>query len=58
LENVRWLKRRFRLSEVEGTLPTRIACFDLLTRTLEWERILEPAGLNLLFSIHAAPTTS
>lgn len=51
-QNLRWLRGRLGLHENLGSLPTRIACFDLSRRTVEWEVILEDAGVNVLFSIH------
>lgn len=52
-ENVRWVKHRFGGGGV-GLKPTRLLTFDLAARTVEQEVNLEPGGLNVVFSIHAA----
>ena len=51
-QNLRWLKHRFGLRGTPGNLPSRIACFDLSTESLCWERNVEEHGMSVLFSIH------
>lgn len=51
-ENVRWLKHKLGGSGM-GLAPTRIAVFDLKHGKLCWERDLEPAGMNIVFSVHS-----
>ncbi len=51
-ENVRWLKHKLGGSGY-GLAPTRIAVFDLKRGKLCWETSLEPAGMNIVFSIHS-----
>jgi hypothetical protein len=50
-ENLRWLKHVFAPSQSANPLPTRIACYDLEKRAMEWEIDLEESGINALFSI-------
>ena len=52
-ENIRWVRHKLG-KETSGLRPSRIAQYDLKTGTLEWEHILEDAGLNAIFSIHEA----
>ena len=53
-QNIDWVRRGFRESDRLPPRPTRIARYDLDTRTLVSEIDLEPAGLNAVFSIHRA----
>lgn len=53
-ENIRWIKHKVGGHRTSGLRPSRIAMYDLGKRSLEWEFILEEAGLNAIFSIHAA----
>jgi hypothetical protein len=52
-ENIRWVKHKLG-GETSGLRPSRIAQYDLKQRCLDWEFNLEEAGLNAVFSIHAA----
>lgn len=54
-ENVLWAKKRLGGSGT-GLLPTRLALFDLRRGKLCWEIDLEPAGMNVIFSIHRVPS--
>lgn len=56
-ENVRRLKRWLG-ARGWGTLPTRVGVFDLADGRLLEEHDLEPAGLNAIFSLHAAPVSA
>lgn len=50
-ENVRWVKHM--LGGTGADLrPTRIALFDLKNERLVWDIDLEPAGMNVIFSVH------
>lgn len=51
-ENVRWVKHRLGLRPTPGSLPTRLAGFDLEGERLLWELNLEDLGLNAVFSLH------
>ncbi|MGG5253241.1 hypothetical protein ACQYAD_07075 [Neobacillus sp. SM06] len=37
-----------------GTMPTRIACYNLRLEKLLWEQELEEYGMNAIYSIHSA----
>ncbi len=50
-ENLRWVKFQMGLRETSGRLPTRVACFNLKKRTLDWTVDLEKHGMNAVFSI-------
>lgn len=50
-KNIEWVVDRVGVKKV---YPTRIAMFDLRNEKLCWEVDLEPAGVNVVFSIHAA----
>jgi hypothetical protein len=52
-ENVQWVKHRLG-GDGTGLRPTRIALFDLRHEKICWDVDLEPAGMNVVFSIHAA----
>ena len=51
-ENVRWVKRQ--LGVPAGSLPTRVAVYDIERRRLCLERTIERFGMSAIFSIHAA----
>lgn len=51
-ENIRWVRHKIGKRKTSGLRPSRIALYDLARRTMEWECILEDAGLNAIFSIH------
>ena len=51
--NLRWLRQQVRSMGRPESLPTRIASYDLTSRTLLWELPTEEAGLDAIFSIHA-----
>ncbi len=51
---VGWAKHRMGGSG-QGLLPTRVAMFDLRREEFLWELDLEPAGVNVIFSIHGVP---
>jgi hypothetical protein len=50
-QNVRWVKHQLG-GDGSDLLPTRIAMFDLRRGKLCWELNLEPAGMNVVFSVH------
>jgi hypothetical protein len=54
-QNVQWAKHRLAGGNGLGLLPTRIALFNLRTEKFCWDVDLEPAGVNVVFSIHNAP---
>lgn len=54
-EKVSWVKQKLGGNSSVGLRPTRIAQFDLERRRLDWEVDLEPAGMNVIFSVHAQP---
>jgi hypothetical protein len=55
-QNVNWVKHK--LGGAGSDLrPTRLAMFDLKRERLCWDIDLEPAGLNVVFSVHLAPGT-
>ncbi len=54
-DNLRWLKSNLGGSGW-GLAPARVAVFDLTRGEMVWEHILEPLGLNIVFSIHAVNT--
>jgi hypothetical protein len=49
-ENIRWVKRRFGMDA--GTMPTRVALYDLYLRKLCCEQSVEQQNLGAVFSIH------
>jgi hypothetical protein len=49
-ENIHWIKRH--LGKHAGTLPTRIALYDLQRQALCWEYSMEELGMGAIFSIH------
>lgn len=53
-ENVRWVKHKLG-GKGADLRPTRIALFDLKAGRMVWEIDLEPAGMNVVFSVHRAP---
>jgi hypothetical protein len=53
-QNLDWMRRGFRDSDRHPPAPTRIAKYDLERGMLLQEVDLEPAGMNTVFSIHAA----
>jgi hypothetical protein len=52
-QNVRWVKYRLG-GRGTGLLPTRLIMFDLRKERRCWEVDLEPAGMNVVFSVHRA----
>ncbi len=50
-ENVRWVRFKAGVRPDAGSLPTRIACYDLAAGRVEWSVDLEKHGLNAVFSI-------
>jgi hypothetical protein len=56
-ENVKWLKHKLGGSGY-GLAPTRIAVVDLKHEKFCWEQSLEPAGMNIIFSIHSVSGTA
>ncbi len=50
-ENLTWVKHKLGLNKVAGSLPTRIALYDLDNMEMEREFRLEEAGLNAVFAI-------
>ncbi|PID79127.1 hypothetical protein CSB20_11565 [bacterium DOLZORAL124_64_63] len=50
-ENLRWVKFKMGMREKSGGLPTRVDCFNIETRKLEWTVDLEAKGMNAVFSI-------
>ena len=46
-----WFKGRFLKSGWGGSMPTRVALFDLHKRQLLWEKEIESYGLNAVFTI-------
>ncbi|MFC1831217.1 hypothetical protein ACFL0S_04275 [Thermodesulfobacteriota bacterium] len=52
-KNLSWIKQGFRRKGEYGTLPTRIAQYDLKSRQLLHEFDLEPYGLNAVFGIYS-----
>jgi hypothetical protein len=53
-QNIDWVRRGFRNADRLPPAPTRIARYDLVNNECLEEIDLEPAGLNTVFSIHAA----
>jgi hypothetical protein len=53
-QNIDWIRRGFRDADRLPPAPTRIARYDLANNELLGEIDLEPAGMNTVFSIHAA----
>jgi hypothetical protein len=53
-ENIVWVKHQFG-GHASNLFPTRIAMFDIRRGRVCWEVDLEPAGMNVIFSIHRAP---
>jgi hypothetical protein len=53
-QNIDWIRRGFRDADRLPPAPTRIARYDLGSNKLIGELDLEPAGMNTIFSIHAA----
>ena len=49
-ENILWLKRKV-TDGYQGCLPTRLTCFDLQTKRIDWEINLEEHGMNAVFSV-------
>jgi hypothetical protein len=52
-QNVAWVKHRLG-GRGQDLRPTRLAMFDLKRERLCWELDLEPAGMNVVFSVHLA----
>jgi hypothetical protein len=52
-QNVNWVKHKLGGSGAE-LRPTRLSMFDLKTERLCWDIDLEPAGMNVVFSVHLA----
>lgn len=52
-QNLSWMKERVGLG-ARGELPTRVALYDLEAGQAVWERELESAGMDAIFSIHPA----
>jgi len=50
-ENISWVKHGFKKVGIYNTLPTRIACYDIVKKDLLQEINLEKYGLNAIFSI-------
>jgi hypothetical protein len=53
-QNIDWIRRGFRDADRLPPAPTRIARYDLAKNEFLGELDLEPAGMNTVFSIHAA----
>jgi hypothetical protein len=53
-QNLDWIRRGFRNVDRLPPAPTRIARYDLAKNEFVGELDLEPAGMNTIFSIHAA----
>ncbi len=53
-ENLRWMKHKLGLRETAGNMSSRIALYDIKSKTLCWEQDVEDYGLNVVFSIHSA----
>ena len=53
-QNIDWVRHGFRNADRLPPAPTRIARYDLANNECLEEIDLEPAGLNTVFSIHAA----
>jgi hypothetical protein len=53
-QNIQWAKHRLGAGSGRGLSPTRIAMFDLKQEKMCWDIDLEPAGMNVVFSIHNA----
>jgi hypothetical protein len=53
-QNVDWVRHGFRYADRLPPAPTRVARYDLAKNECLEEIDLEPAGLNTVFSIHAA----
>jgi len=53
-QNVQWVKHRLG-GDGMGLQPTRLGMFDLRREKLCWEVDLEPAGMNVVFSVHKVP---
>jgi hypothetical protein len=54
-ENLSWLQARLAPGRRAGCYPSRIALYDLRAEKLVWEHETEDAGLDIVFSVHAAP---
>lgn len=52
-ENLRWMKHKLGLRETAGNMSSRVALYDLRTKSLCWEQNVEGFGLNVVFSIHS-----
>ena len=50
--NTRWVAHRLRLHPHAALRSTRIACFNLSTREIEWEVDLEPMNMAMIYSVH------
>lgn len=55
IKNLSWIRHGFRNVQVGPRFPTRIALYDLERPARLKEIDLEPAGLNVVFSIHGVP---
>lgn len=53
-QKVQWAKHKLG-GDGLGLLPTRIACFDLAAEKELWNVDVEPAGMNVVFSVHRVP---
>jgi hypothetical protein len=51
-QRVAWAKNRMAGGTGDGICPTSIGVFDLKNEKFCWLADLEPAGLNVVFSIH------
>jgi hypothetical protein len=54
-ENLAWLQSKVRTGRPAGCYPSRVALYDLVAEKLVWEHPTEDVGLDIVFSIHAAP---
>lgn len=54
-KNLSWIKQGFQLKGEYGTLPTRIAQYDLQSGKHLREFDLEPYGMNAVFGIYSIP---
>jgi len=52
-QNLSWLKKGIGRP---GVLPARVAMYDLRKPALCWEHVVEPSGLDAVFSIHRGST--
>ena len=50
-ENIQWAERQ--LGRRAGTLPTRLALYDLQREKLCWQYSMEHIGMDAIFSIHS-----